>query len=1061
MPKAPWKVRWDIWIGIVIIYSVVMIPYRIGFAIDLAHWEQIVNYLFDASFALDVMFNMFTGFYDDDVFVYELPKIRARYFKSWFFVDILSTLPFDQFFQAVTTGADQSFLSFKLLRTIRLFRLLKLMRLLRLKRAIDSFQLDALNAHVFQTFRSLLMIIFIIHLLSCGWYMFYTWDPTGMNWVTNIDRKGFQNPYLVSFYWVSNTMMSVGYGEIYGVTDGERLYSIFVECLGSISVGLIIANIQMLTDNYNPRGVKMKQKLQETKEFLLKRLIPRRLRLRVISQFEYHWSRRTVFDEDKLLQQFPMSLQYEILAASMETFVKKFPVFGMTSVDFFVFTIPKLRPVVVGPGQVLVECESVWEELYFVLSGSLEAFRSNIIASSLTGGDICGIEYLVGDRRRYAYTYRSTSKTELYALYSADLMEAMTKCPVASRYLRDLAHIISERYADAARRGRRILQKNDASQRKGSIDLFVQYRHRKSTSYHNLRKDSTDVSQFQVTTLADEVQVHWSVIRHYSRTRLVWDSIMGIVVAWTAVSVPFTISFDIPESVILEATDRMSDLFFCLDIFINFFTTYVDDTGVEIVDRHEIRRHYLKRSFLPDVISTIPFDFLVETVTESKDFRSLKLIRTIKLVKLLRLVRISKLLKLNSQWMSDLDISMDTIRLLKMLIPVLMIGHYVGCFWYYLSADGDRKRSWWGRIYFDDPSSLLSRYVASVYWATTTMTTVGFGDVVAVNSHEQAYSIFVMIGGTTLFAYVVGTVIEVVSNSKSLMNREHEMGQRINAYIKERGVSREFVVACQEHLRYINAEKTLFNEYGLFDALSHSLRCELILYLNSNVLAQIRFFDKKPKWFLTLLLPRLVPQFFLSGDLLIYHGNLVSGIFFLMSGAVIARVPIQERNSGNFDADTRASPKTIAVATNGRTMDKVPEDDGTIATLYEGEFFGYKEVLTKTSAQYNVFACRPTGTYILPAEYLDMIDQNYPDVLEEMRGLFLHSITKQQTILQHWQNNEIMGISGQERERILRSSFAMPTHLAQVREMAEVENDSMPSRPESHRPAFSPRHHPS
>lgn len=35
LPRAPWKVRWDLWIGLIIFYSVVLIPYRIGFGIDI------------------------------------------------------------------------------------------------------------------------------------------------------------------------------------------------------------------------------------------------------------------------------------------------------------------------------------------------------------------------------------------------------------------------------------------------------------------------------------------------------------------------------------------------------------------------------------------------------------------------------------------------------------------------------------------------------------------------------------------------------------------------------------------------------------------------------------------------------------------------------------------------------------------------------------------------------------------------------------------------------------------------------------------------------------------
>nr|KAE8949297.1 hypothetical protein PF009_g1177 [Phytophthora fragariae] len=878
--------------------SVILIPYRIGFGIDLSAWEQIMNYCFDSSFAVDVVLNFFTGYYDEDVL-------------------------------------------------------------------------------------------------------------------------GFKSPYLVSFYWVSNTMMSVGYGDIYGITDGERLYSIFVACLGSICVGMIIANIQMLTENYNPRGIMLNQKLQDTKEFLIKRGIPRRLRQRVISQFEFHWSHRAVFDEDYLLQQFPKSLQYEILAASMESFVKKFPFFGMTSVEFFVFAIPRLRPIVLGPGQVLVDAESVWEELYFLTSGSVETVQSNLVVGSLSPGEICGIEYLVNSRRRYTHTYRSISKTELYAMYSKDLLEAIDKCPVAHKYLEDLAVILSERYAESARRRRRAMQRMRSIRavRRESFtrgEPFLHKRHRKSISSINPHTMPSDfITRMDMAVAGDEVVTHWSIIRHYSKLRISWDIIMGIMVSISAITVPFRIAFNVQDVLVFYATDRMSDVLFVLDVVLSFFTTYVDETGVEIVDRKEIRRHYLKTAFFVDIMATIPFDFVIEAVAAGNAFKSLRLIRTLKLIKLLRLMRLSKLLKMNSQWMAEFDINVDTVRLLKLLAPVMIIAHYVGCIWYYMSADRDPNDAWWGgkNVYFEYPDSIQSKYIASIYWAITTMTTVGFGDIFPINDLEKGYCILVLIGGTTLFAYVVGTVIEVASNSKSLMNREHEMVQRVNAYIKERGVSSEFIVACQEHLRFVDSEKTLFVESSLLDALSYSLRSELTLILNGGVVSKIRFFDKKPKWFLTLILPRLVPQFFLEGDILIYQDNPVSGIFFLMNGAVIAK-------TRHFTA----VPDAYGTATDSRSQSSadhvIADHQGTIAKIYEGEFFGYKETLTETVAQYNLFAMRATGTYLLPRECLDDFEAQYPRVMDEIRSLIIQSITRQQKVASGWQNNDAIGLTPVDRERV-------------------------------------------
>ena len=39
--------------------------------------------------------------------------------------------------------------------------------------------------------------------------------------------------YLVSFYWVIASMMAVGYGDIFGTTDSERMYSIMTQLLGA------------------------------------------------------------------------------------------------------------------------------------------------------------------------------------------------------------------------------------------------------------------------------------------------------------------------------------------------------------------------------------------------------------------------------------------------------------------------------------------------------------------------------------------------------------------------------------------------------------------------------------------------------------------------------------------------------------------------------------------------------------------------------------------------------------------------------------------------------------
>jgi hypothetical protein len=51
-----------------------------------------------------------------------------------------------------------------------------------------------------------------------------------------------------------------------------------------------------------------------------------------------------------------------------------------------------------------------------------------------------------------------------------------------------------------------------------------------------------------------------------------------------------------------------------------------------------------------------------------------------------------------------------------------------------------------------------TRYAISLYWAFTTMTTVGFGDIVGTNRTEYSVVIFGMLVGATCFGYVIGNV---------------------------------------------------------------------------------------------------------------------------------------------------------------------------------------------------------------------------------------------------------------------------------------------------------------
>lgn len=58
--------------------------------------------------------------------------------------------------------------------------------------------------------------------------------------------------------------------------------------------------------------------------------------------------------------------------------------------------------------------------------------------------------------------------------------------------------------------------------------------------------------------------------------------------------------------------------------------------------------------------------------------------------------------------------------------------------------------------------SLWIRYVTTLYWSITTLTTVGYGDLHPVNTREMLFGIFYMLFNLGLTAYLIGNMTNMV-----------------------------------------------------------------------------------------------------------------------------------------------------------------------------------------------------------------------------------------------------------------------------------------------------------
>ena len=123
------QIRWDILLGGLIFYSVIVIPLRVGFSIENNPDIELSDVIIDSIFGLDIIISFDTAIIgDEDELITNRSLIAKDYLTHWFVIDFLSTVPIDKIVAAFTKGGSGSGSDVKLIRILRLARLMKLAR---------------------------------------------------------------------------------------------------------------------------------------------------------------------------------------------------------------------------------------------------------------------------------------------------------------------------------------------------------------------------------------------------------------------------------------------------------------------------------------------------------------------------------------------------------------------------------------------------------------------------------------------------------------------------------------------------------------------------------------------------------------------------------------------------------------------------------------------------------------------------------------------------------------------------------------------------------------------
>lgn len=592
-------------------------------------------------------------------------------------------------------------------------------------------------------------------------------------------------------------------------------------------------------------------------------------------------------------------------------------------------------------------------------------------------------------------------------------------------------------------------QDDIADERRGAeLWSFLRPRLRLLVELQKKWGDVSDIYDSHTKSYYEEVQLPRCIRDPRTHLAAMWDMLQLGFLVYISIAVPLRVCFDIKVPVwsLSFWLDNIVDLYFIVDLGLQFRTSFERKDGMMEDDARAIAERYLKTWFAVDFISCIPVQYIDMLMADDSgdtsvsvgepatgkdasgsEFKALKALRLVRMSKMLRLAKVKRIL---AKYQEEFDL-MQYVEMYALIAIICLLAHMLSCF-FYLIGDADEQC-------FFESSVIPCSYDASkpdepgllrgwVYMEFGSMAEQSLVPSVGVRYWTSLYYVFnalephILTDGERGFAVLAELVMAIIYGSiagvmstimMGMQGSTHETQAKIRGlrrWVSNHKMTKPMQKGILSYFNELWTQRAGLNTAELLEMMPPQLRLEVTTIFYRDALASTPLFKGLSEEILFQLCRECRPLMILKGEDVVKEGEPGQEMYILLDGEVQVSVG-GAKTVANTDGMNRGGGQRNKQATT------VPRQD--LGYLSSGAFFGEAPIMSMLDGLH---------------KYLDTLDPKYLNATKDtVRSRTITAVTACE--LCYLTRDSIMKVAIQYpelRARLMR--FTRPAHKKPVDE---------------------------